>query len=381
MRARLTSIAIGLAWIAPLTGLPAQAWYATLQAGRIRSTLDPAGDTPNSFALGLRFDDASTGLRVSAGVPTSAAEPLWGGAGAWKRLSAPFGRVRAGIDLAANAFASFDRAPAADVVPGPFDPPPLPSPDRSGSALAGQVLPVLGVGIPGAEVQARYGLSRYAAWFGDATARRSVQLADVQVTWSPVRSLAVVPVLRRVAARRESPATFAGLSLVGASSSGSAWASVGTWRVDAVTDAQWSAGARVQVHPQLSLEAGVRHDGVDPLYLQPAQTAWSVGASVLLARPRTAAPPVPSAYADGRATIRLPVASSGSQPSIAGDFNDWKPAPMQRAGAHWTYTVAVQPGVYNYAFVRRSGEWFVPRDVPGRKEDGMGGWVAVLVVR
>ena len=54
---------------------------------------------------------------------------------------------------------------------------------------------------------------------------------------------------------------------------------------------------------------------------------------------------------------------------------------MQRAGSDWTYSVAIQPGVYNYAFVDAQGEWFVPENHPGRKSDGMGGHVAVLVVQ
>jgi 1,4-alpha-glucan branching enzyme len=77
----------------------------------------------------------------------------------------------------------------------------------------------------------------------------------------------------------------------------------------------------------------------------------------------------------------LAVSSASSRPSIAGDFNEWKPAPMERDGDQWSYTVAVTRGVYNYAFVGADGSWFVPKDVPGRKDDGMGGYVAVLVVR
>ena len=54
---------------------------------------------------------------------------------------------------------------------------------------------------------------------------------------------------------------------------------------------------------------------------------------------------------------------------------------MERDGTFWSYTVAAAPGVYNYAFVSATGDWFVPENVPGRKDDGMGGHVAVLVVR
>jgi hypothetical protein len=54
---------------------------------------------------------------------------------------------------------------------------------------------------------------------------------------------------------------------------------------------------------------------------------------------------------------------------------------MERDGSFWTYRVAAQPGVYNYAFVAPDGTWYVPEAVPGRKDDGMGGHVAVLVIR
>jgi len=54
---------------------------------------------------------------------------------------------------------------------------------------------------------------------------------------------------------------------------------------------------------------------------------------------------------------------------------------MEREGDDWTYTVAVPRGVYSYAFVGADGAWFVPEGVPGRKDDGMGGHVAVVVVR
>jgi hypothetical protein len=66
---------------------------------------------------------------------------------------------------------------------------------------------------------------------------------------------------------------------------------------------------------------------------------------------------------------------------IAGDFTNWQPQPMQQTGKAWTYTTQLAPGVYNYAFVDANGTWFVPEDHPGRKDDGMGGSVAVLVVR
>jgi hypothetical protein len=53
---------------------------------------------------------------------------------------------------------------------------------------------------------------------------------------------------------------------------------------------------------------------------------------------------------------------------------------MARDGSRWTYTAHLDPGVYHYSFVGEDGTWFVPESVPGRQSDGMGGYVAVLVV-
>ena len=79
--------------------------------------------------------------------------------------------------------------------------------------------------------------------------------------------------------------------------------------------------------------------------------------------------------------IRLPTAeASGDALSIAGDFNGWKPAPMTREGGDWVLRLPLAPGVYKYSFRDAGGRWFVPASVPGRRDDGMGGHVAVLVV-
>jgi hypothetical protein len=90
---------------------------------------------------------------------------------------------------------------------------------------------------------------------------------------------------------------------------------------------------------------------------------------------------VPAAYENGQATIELAAAHSATAPMIAGDFTNWQPRPMQRSGDSWIYRAALPPGVYNFSFVDAQGKWFVPEAYPGRKADGMGGVVAVLVVR
>ncbi|HEX7980042.1 MAG TPA: hypothetical protein VF461_15640 [Gemmatimonadaceae bacterium] len=361
--------------------LAAQEWRVSAQAGRIRSALDPAPS--ESFALGLSYDDANTGLRLSGGVPTHSADPLRGGASAWKRLSMQHGGLLAGLDVAGNAFLAFDRAgQRSSSLPGLLDPSVPTRVDRSGHALAGQAMPVLGYEWAAVQLQARAGVSRYAAKFGDQRADRSVTLADLQATVTPTSSLAIVPVVRRFQAPGEAAAMFTGISAVTASTVGSLWASVGQWTGGRSEGTPWSVGGRLSLHPLVSLDGAVRRDTYDPLALQPAQTSWSIGLSVLASgRARPVAPPVAAAYVNGRATIQLPVSATNIRPSIAGDFNAWKPVPMERVGDHWTYTVAVARGVYNYSFVGADGTWFVPDGVPGRKDDGMGGVVAVVVVR
>ena len=381
MRARVT---LGLLLAGMLEAgsreVAAQEWHVSTEAGRIRSALDPATATP-SVSLALRYQDLTTGLRISGGVPTRSDESLWGGIGASRQFALRTRSFVAGIDVLANGFVLFDRATTALPVPGPFDPPVAPDAERNGHALAGQALPMIGYEGVRIQTRARAGVSRYASRIGGRTLDRTVTLADAQLTWMPAGSFALSPMIQHFRAAGEQSSAFLGASAITASSSGSFWAMAGSWSADSVRALQWAAGARLQLHPNVSLESSARHTAFDPLYLQPAQTSWSVGVSVLLGRARVVAPPVPAAYRDGKALIRLPVSASKTAPSIAGDFNSWTPAPMQRDGDHWTYTIALTPGVYNYAFVSSAGEWFVPKHVAGRKDDGMGGHVAVLVVR
>jgi hypothetical protein len=383
MRTSLISagLSAALSLGASVVPLAAQEWRATAQAGRIRSALDPAPS--ESFALGLQYDDRTTGLRLTGGLPLRSDDPLRGGASVWKRLAARHRGLVAGFDLVGSAFLAADRRQQpSGPLPGPFDPPsPVPL-DRSGHALLGQAMPVLGYEGSAFQLQARAGLSRFSAAFGEQRSSRSLQLADVQLTISPSASLAFVPAVRRFRAAGEPASTFVGMSALTGSTLGTLSASIGQWSGGRSSGTPWSLGARLQLHRLVSLDGSVRRDTYDPLALQPSQTSWSIGLSVLMAgRPRPVTAPVPAAYVDGRATIHLPLAASGTRPSIAGDFNAWKPVPMERDGDRWSYTVAVPSGVYNYAFVAPDGTWFVPESTPGRKDDGMGGHVAVLVVR
>lgn len=368
-----------------MSSLAAQQWNLSAHAGEMRSTLDPGAAT-TSISLGLGYNAPTAGFRLSTGLPTSSVESLWAGVGAWKRLAFQHRGLVAGVDIAGNAFLTRDRSAQTTpdtppFIPGPFDRPLDGVADRSGHALAGQALPVIGYEGRRLQVHARAGASLYRASFGEMETDRTVRMADLQLTFMPTASFAVMPAVRRYDADGEDAATYAGATAIVAHHLGSIWGSAGHWLDSDDTSTPWVVGASLKLHRRATVEASARRDTFDPLYMQPPQTSWNIGVSLQVGGPVGApAPPVPADYSGGRATIQLPVSASASAPSIAGDFNDWQPAPMQRTGDHWTYIVTLEPGVYNYSFVSPDGTWFVPEDVPGRKDDGMGGHIAVLVV-
>jgi len=365
----------------------AQQWQVDAQGGRIRSTLDPSASGTASVVAGIGYQDPVTAFRISTGVPTRADAPFWGALGAWKRLALHRSGFSAGIDLSGNGFLFQSRTGRASSGGGLLDPSaPPPAARESGHALAGTALPLIGFETGPLRLQARAGVSYYTAAISGQDRERTVRLGDIQLTFQPTPSLALTPSLQRFQAANEKASTFAGLSGVVALGRTSLWGNVGQWLAGADTASRartaWGLGGSLRLTERAALNASARRDAFDPLYLNPPQTSWNVGLSILIGgRPHSPAAPVPAAYHDGLATIRLPASAAAAAPSVAGDFNNWTPSKMERDGTFWSYTVAAAPGVYNYAFVSATGDWFVPENVPGRKDDGMGGHVAVLVVR
>ena len=358
--------------------LHAQQWNVDAQAGKIRSALDPNAPEAENVVLGLRYDDRLTSFRISGGVPTGSQDALWGSLAGARRLEVGRGALVGGLDLAGNAFAMRDRVETDRRLPGPLGP--RVEESLGGYALAGQVLPLIGYEGVRLQLYARAGISLYSSRFADEQTDRTVQLADVQATYMPSPAFALIPAVRHYRAD-EGNYTYAGATAIAARGPVTVWGMAGSWLNQTTESTPWAIGASMRAHDRISINASVRHDGIDPLYLQPAQTSWNAGVSLLLgAKPGTRLP-VPDQYVNGRATIRLPASQAAARPSIAGDFNGWKPVPMERSGDDWVFTVPLAPGVYNYAFVDERGEWFVPKNHAGRKDDGMGGHVAVLVVQ
>jgi hypothetical protein len=383
-RSLLTVMAIGCAAFSSEIG--AQEWRIEAQGGRIRSALDPSAEATPTVAGGISYQDRTTAFRVSTGVPIGPESPYWGAAGVYKRAALRKNGFLFGIDLNGNGYLFRDRTHSSSEPGGLFDPFTPGDTKRSGHALAGQAMPVVGIEAGPFQLHARAGVSYYTAAVADQSRDRTVKLGDVDVTFQPNSYLALTPVIRRFHSDNgEDPSTFAGMSAAIAFGRSTLWVNGGQWLdVDTTSSARtsWGAGASLNITDRARINASARHDGYDPLYLNPSQTSWSVGLSMLIGgRIRKPVAPVPSAYAGGIATIRLRVSESASPPSIAGDFNNWAVAHMEREGDYWTYRAPLAKGVYNFSFVSADGTWFVPRDYPGRKDDGMGGHVAVLVVR
>jgi hypothetical protein len=161
-----------------------------------------------------------------------------------------------------------------------------------------------------------------------------------------------------------------------------AWCDTGKWFSDSLPDAAWSAGIDVALNGQLALWSSVRQEAPDPLYWNLPRRTWSIGVTRRFNRTGggTLSLATPKLDANG-VVIRLSAADvDGTSVVVAGDFNGWRPVPMQREGREWVIHLPLPAGVYHYAFRSDRGEWFVPASVPNRRDDGMGGYVAVLVV-
>jgi hypothetical protein len=184
----------------------------------------------------------------------------------------------------------------------------------------------------------------------------------------------------RYARAAEGSYSYAGTSAALRSGSVEAWASAGRWFGDALDDFAWNGGASVQLNPQLQLWTALRQDAPDPLYWNGARHSWNVGVSRRIGSGFAAASLRPESAA-GHVTIRIPLSESHSAPAIAGDFTGWKPVAMVRSESFWMVTLPVRPGIHHYAFRRPDGRWFVPASIEGRRDDGFGGHVAVLVVQ
>lgn len=359
----------------------AQEWTLDLYGGHVAYDLASSTVGEASALLGVRYQDPDgRWLYVSSGVPFGSDDVLWGAAGLGTRLVGHVGPVELGADASTQGFLYRDPTSSATGTGGILDLRPL-------AAVADRRL----------RVELRSGWVGYAGGIDTSRVRRGVHDSDLTLRLSIHPDVALSGTLRHVRGE-EGDYTFGGGRLTVGPGPLRVWGSVGGWTTDALPTTEWGVGASYRLDPSARtiLAASVRQDATDPVYWNRPRTRWSIGVSRTLGS-RGGAGTVPAVddrsirpdVNGGRVRIAIPknVAPDGSArsepgapPSIAGDFTDWEPVPMTDAGDEWVATFRLDPGVYRYAFRSPSGEWYVPESVSGRRPDGFGGFVAVLVV-
>jgi hypothetical protein len=355
---------------------------ASARFGRIAYEGAPAGGSASpSVVLGLGRSGVRDWLGISAAVPLGE-EPFWAVVAGWKRMETrgPAGGL---LDLTGHGFAQRHSVagsplPGGPVPPNPLDPPTVSETDLSGIGAGAELMAGAYATTGALRIEARAGGALQRSRLGDVLQERALASGDTRL------AVLLAPFTIRAETRAwldgNAAHAYGGGALELARGPLRLWGSAGRWYAGGVDRVSWAAGVSAAIGDAMELQAGGRGNAFDPLYVSSTETSFWTGISLRIGGGRAARAPVPAHYAGGRATIRIAASAAAGVPSIAGDFTGWKPVPMRRDGSRWTYEAALAPGVYHYAFVAEDGSWFVPKSVPGRQDDGMGGHVAVLVV-
>ena len=358
------SVALALVLSAAGRTAAAQPWAVDVSAGRLDYVALPA-DLGAAHLLGtLRYEAAPWNWVYGGGaLPLGPSDPLWtmAGAGArwWPaRLSRPGAAL--GLDVHGEGFLFRDRLVG-----------------QNGSGASVDLLPFarLNAGTR-AHVDVRAGWRGHTLSQAGVTTRRGVLETGARLTRAAVVQLEAD--VRVVHADTTAYPFVGGAIQVGRAQSAQVRLHGGRWVGGGLSDMGWGAGLALPLGSQGTLWASVRQDTPDPLYWNSARRTWSVGLTRRLGR---ATSPLPAITAPGMVTIRLAARDAGDGTvSVAGDFNGWTPAPMRREEDAWVLRLPLSAGVYHYAFRAADGRWFVPASIAGRRADGFGGHVAVLVV-
>ena len=299
----------------------------------------------------------------TAAAPLGNRNPLWGALGTGGRflLPGPEGRrATVGLEVGSHGFLFRDAVATQIGAGGTLDAIPF----ASLSAGAGRV-------------ELRGGWRGHALSFAGGTQTRGVFETGARVTYDA--ALRVQADARWVRAS-EGTYPFVGTSLLYAGVPLQVWVQVGKWLHNELDDVAWGAGAGYALSDRVSLWASVRQEAPDPLYWNEPRRMWSVGVTRRLGRGLPVVLRAPRVEPGGVA-IRVALADAPtSELWIAGSFNTWRPRAMHREDREWVIRLPLAAGVYHYAFRSATGEWFVPASIAGRRDDGMGGHVAVLVV-
>lgn len=373
---------MGVLGLVLLSASPLRAqWYASGTFGA-SADLDAATDSPvRSFRLGLLGLTDLGRLQVTGGIPLQPSENLlWG----FARVStSPFigSTSRRGIglqpDLEAEGYVYHDPAGDVNGTGGMLTAEPYLAYATSrmrmriGGGVRAAGTNATGDGSPGSILAPGESVS--------TATTAAVAAADLRVSAG-----------RRVTLRGRGEALVidgatlphAEITLVVGHDHGAFWAGVDHWSSDEMRETGWNLGASLDLTSALAAQASVGRSSGDPMFATEPRRTWSVGLRYQIGdRPgRNSRSALPQ-YESGSVSLRVPASAGEGRIFIAGSFSGWEKMPMQRTGDDWTVELSLDPGYYEAAFVDENGHWFVPEGMNGRRRDGMGGWILVLVVR
>jgi hypothetical protein len=341
----------------------AQGLSVDVAAGRI--VYDPiAAAIGTSNVTGtLRYDATrGTWVYMTGATPMHSGDPLWaavGGGGRFTKSGTDSRPLFFGADVDAHGFLFRDRVALLTGNGGTID-----------------AIPFAGIGAGSGRVELRGGWRGHTLDFASERINRGVFETGARASYG--WQLRVQGDVKWVYAT-EGTYPFVGASVIYNGVPVQLWAQTGKWLSTDLGDATWGAGVAVPVGGRATLWGSARQDAPDPLYWNAVRRSWSVGLTTRFGA-RTPVPSAPRIEA-GNVVIRVSAKDvRGDALFIAGDFNQWQPVPMQREGGAWTIRLPLPQGAYHYAFRSERGEWFVPSSIAGRRDDGMGGQVALLVV-
>ena len=352
---------IAAASVVAVRPAPAQ-WVAEASAGSTEHDAVASSAGTRSAMLGVRYAGERWGY-ATVGVPLDTAGLPWAAVGAGTRRSTFRGPVEVGADAAGHAHGY--RASSFDA---------------TGGGLVLSAVPFVAWSRGAARAEVGSGVRSYFSSFDGESESRVLSESRAALSLIPVPAVAVELRARYLRAS-EGGYPFGGAAAEATVGRALLSAHAGRWLDDDLDDAAWGARALLSIDARTAVFAAVEQEAPDPLFWNEARRSWTLGVSRALGRrPADAAGAVVPLDASGRVEIRIRASESDGAPSVAGDFNDWRPVPMTRQGEAWTISLTLAPGVYRYAFRGADGEWFVPASIPGRVDDGFGGESAVLVV-